>query len=169
MYKYEKGEKHGNNKKKKINFDKKENIIIDSQKCQMLVDRTNIFVNNNERKWLRKNIQLIRNPEIFDLENMNSNQKKNNKIYLNDEDEIVILPNRPFSYNIQNIFMIYILNKLSNKDSEFMSIFKKTNLYLGYNDQKKYQNNSGMKISENIIELKMKNKQRNIENCFTIE
>ena len=50
-----------------------------------------------------------------------------------------------------------------------MSIFKKTNLYLGYNDQKKYQNNSGMKISENIIELKMKNKQRNIENCFTIE
>ena len=169
LYKYEKGEKHGNNKKKKINFDKKENIIIDSQKCQMLVDRTNIFVNNNERKWLRKNIQLIRNPEIFDLENMNSNQKKNNKIYLNDEDEIVILPNRPFSYNIQNIFMIYILNKLSNKDSEFMSIFKKTNLYLGYNDQKKYQNNSGMKISENIIELKMKNKQRNIENCFTIE
>ena len=165
LYKYKKGE----NKKTKLNFEEKNNIIIDSQKCQMLVDRTNIFVNNNERKWLRKNIQLIRNPEIFDLENMNSNQNKTNKIYLNDKDEVVILPNRPFSYNIQNIFMIYILNKLSEKNSEFMSIFKNTNLYLGYNDQKKYQNNSGMKISENIIELKKKNKQRNIENCFTVE
>ena len=165
LYKYQKGE----NKKTKLNFEEKNNIIIDSQKCQMLVDRTNIFVNNNERKWLRKNIQLIRNPEIFDLENMNSNQNKTNKIYLNNKDEVVILPNRPFSYNIQNIFMIYILNKLSEKNSEFMSIFKNTNLYLGYNDQKKYQNNSGMKISENIIELKKKNKQRNIENCFTVE
>ena len=165
LYKYQKGE----NKKTKLNFEEKNNIIIDSQKCQMLVDRTNIFVNNNERKWLRKNIQLIRNPEIFDLENMNSNQNKSNKIYLNDKDEVVILPNRPFSYNIQNIFMIYILNKLSEKNSEFMSIFKNKNLYLGYNDQKKYQNNSGMKISENIIELKKKNKQRNIENCFTVE
>ena len=165
LYKYQKGE----NKKTKLNFEEKNNIIIDSQKCQMLVDRTNIFVNNNERKWLRKNIQLIRNPEIFDLENMNSNQNKTNKIYLNDKDEVVILPNRPFSYNIQNIFMIYILNKLSEKNSEFMSIFKNKNLYLGYNDQKKYQNNSGMKISENIIELKKKNKQRNIENCFTVE
>ena len=165
LYKYQKGE----NKKTKLNFEEKNNIIIDSQKCQMLVDRTNIFVNNNERKWLRKNIQLIRNPEIFDLENMNSNQNKSNKIYLNNKDEVVILPNRPFSYNIQNIFMIYILNKLSEKNSEFMSIFKNTNLYLGYNDQKKYQNNSGMKISENITELKKKNKQRNIENCFTVE
>ena len=165
LYKYQKGE---NNKKTKLNFYEKNNIIIDSQKCQMLVDRTNIFVNNNERKWLRKNIQLIRNPEIFDLENMNSNNKSN-KIYLNNKDEVVILPNRPFSYNIQNIFMIYILNKLSKKDSEFMSIFKNTNLYLGYNDQKKYQNNTGMKISENIIELNKKNKQRNIENCFTVE
>jgi len=165
LYKYQKGE----NKKTKLNFEEKNNIIIDSQKCQMLVDRTNIFVNNNERKWLRKNIQLIRNPEIFDLENMNSNQNKSNKIYLNNKDEVVILPNRPFSYNIQNIFMIYILNKLSEKNSEFMSIFKNKNLYLGYNDQKKYQNNSGMKISENIIELKKKNKQRNIENCFTVE
>ena len=166
LYKYQKGE---NNKKIKLNFDEKNNIIIDSQKCQMLVDRTNIFVNNNERKWLRNNIQLIRNPEIFDLENMNNNQNKSNKIYLNDKDEVVILSNRPFSYNIQNIFMVYILNKLSKKDSEFMSIFKKTSLYSGYNDQKKYQNNSGMKISENIIELKMQNKQRNIENCFTVE
>ena len=165
LYKFEKGE--NDNKKVKLNFGEKNNIIIDSQKCQMLVDRTDIFVDNNERKWLRKNIQLIRNPEIFDLDNINNNSN-NNKINLNENEE-VILPNRPFSYNIQNIFMIHILNKLLHNESEFMSIFKKTNLYLGYNDQKKYQNNSGRKISENIIELKIKKKQRNIENCFNIE
>ena len=164
LYKYQKGE---NNKKIKLNFDEKNNIIIDSQKCQMLVDRTDIFVDNNERKWLRKNIQLIRNPEIFDLDNINNNSN-DNKININ-ENEDIILPNRPFSYNIQNIFMIHILNKLLHNESEFMSIFKKTNLYLGYNDQKKYQNNSGRKITENIIELKIKKKQRNIENCFNIE
>ena len=167
IYRFEKTE--NNNKKTKLNFEEKNNIIIDSQKCQMLVDRTDIFVNNEERKWLRKNIQLIRNPEIFDLENINNNRKKDNKIYLKDKDEDIILPNRSFSYNIQNIFLIYILNKLSYSESEFMSIFKKTNLYLGYNDQKKYQNNSGKKIAENIIELKFKKEQRNIENCFTIE
>ena len=170
LYKYEKGE-NNTNKKIKLNFEEKDNIIIDSQNCQMLVDRTDVFVDNNERKWLRKNIQLVRNPEIFDLENINNNPNKNNKIYLNDndEEENVILPNRPFSYNIQNIFMVYILNKLQHAQSVFMSIFTKTNLYLGYNDQKKYQNNSGRKIAENIIEMKIKNKQRNIENCFTIE
>ena len=167
LYKFENGE--NKNKKVKLNFEEKNNIIIDSQKCQMLVDRTDIFVDNEERKWLRKNIQLIRNPEIFDLDNINNSSNINNKIYLNEKDEDIILPNRPFSYNIQNIFMIHILNKLLHTESEFMSIFKKTNLYLGYNDQKKYQNNSGKKISENIIELKLKKKQRNIENCFTIE
>ena len=165
LYKFEKGENE--HKKVKLNFEEKNNIIIDSQKCQMLVDRTDIFVDNNERKWLRKNIQLIRNPEIFDLDNINNNSN-DNKINLN-ENEDIILPNRPFSYNIQNIFMIHILNKLLHNESEFMSIFKKTNLYLGYNDQKKYQNNSGRKITENIIELKIKKKQRNIENCFNIE
>ena len=166
LYKFENGE-NNNNKKIKLNFKETNNIIIDSQKCQMLVDKTDIFVNNEERKWLRKNIQLIRNPEIFDLENIN-NKKNNNKIYSNYNEDI-ILPNRPFSYNIQNIFMLYILNKLGKKDSEFMSIFQKTNLYLGFNDEKKYQNNSGKKIAENIIQSRINKKRRNIENCFTIE
>ena len=156
-------------KRIKLNFEEKNNIIIDSQKCQMLVDKTDIFVDNDERKWLRKNIQLIRNPEIYDLDNINNNSNKKNKINLNNKDEVVILPNRPFSYNIQNIFMTFIIKKLFYPNSEFMSIFKRTNLYLGYNDQKKYQNNSGRKILENILELKINNKQRNIENCFTVE
>ena len=172
LYKYE---KENEKKKMKMEFNENNNIIIDSQKCQMLVDKTDIFVNNNERKWLRKNIQMVRNPEIFDLENINNGNNKNNynsnKIYLNDEnDEDIILPNRPFSYNIQNIFMIYILNKLQFTKSEFMSIFMKTDLFKRYNSQSKYQNNSGRKISENIFELKIHNCQkRNIENCFTIE
>ena len=116
LYKFDKGE--SDKKKIKMEFDERNNIIIDSTKCQMLVDKTDIFVNSKERKWLRKNIQMIRNPEIFDLENIynnknNKNNYNNNKIYLNDEeDEDIILPNRPFSYNIQNIFMTYILNKL---------------------------------------------------------
>ena len=167
LYKYEKG--NNKNKKIKLKFEEKNNIIIDSQKCQMLVDKTDIFVDNDERKWLRKNIQLIRNPEIFDLDNINNDSNRKNKINLNNEDEVAILPNRPFSYNIQNIFMTFIIKKLFYPNSEFMSIFKKTNLYLGYNDQKKYQNNSGRKILENILELKINNKQRNIENCFTVE
>ena len=153
LYKYEKG--NNKNKKIKLKFEEKNNIIIDSQKCQMLVDKTDIFVNNDERKWLRKNIQLIRNPEIFDLDNINSDLNKKNKINLNNKDEVAVLPNRPFSYNIQNIFMTFILKKLSFPNSEFMTIFKRTNLYLWYNNQKKYQNNSGRKILENILELKL--------------
>ena len=63
LYKLEKGE--NNYKKVKLHFEEKNNIIVDSQKCQMLIDRTDIFVNSKERKWLRRNIQLIRNPEIL--------------------------------------------------------------------------------------------------------
>ena len=78
LYRYEKEKGSNKNKRIKLNFEEKNNIIIDSQKCQMLVDKTDIFVDNDERKWLRKNIQLIRNPEIFDLDNINndSNKKK---------------------------------------------------------------------------------------------
>ena len=167
LYKYE---TEINPKKNKIHFDVKNNIIIDVKKGQFLIDKTDAFVDSNEWKWLRKNIQLVRNPEIFDLENFNNKKKNMNGIYLSDEDdENIILPNRPFSYNIQNIFMTYILNKLNYTESEFMSIFKHTNLFLAYNDKKKYQNNSGNIIVENIADLKKKNQQRNIDNSFIIE
>ena len=166
LYKYE----DQNNKRTKLIFDEKNNIIIDSNKSQLLIDKTNAFVDSNEWKWLRKNIQLVRNPEIFDLENISNKKNNANGIYLNDEDEeSIILPNRAFSYNIQNIFMTYILNKLNYTNSEFMSIFKITNLYFSYKDKKKFQNNSGPIIVENILELKNQNQQRNIDNCFIIE
>ena len=159
-----------NSKKNKFNFDKnKNNIIIDTQKSQLLVDKTIIYIDSNEWKWLRKNIQLVRNPEIFYLDNLSKKKKiASNKIFLSGEDEEnVVLPDRTFSYNMQNIFLKFILNKLSFTESEFMLEFKNTNLYLHYNEASKYQNNSGKKIIENIFELK--NKQRNINNSFNIE
>ena len=167
LYQYD---KELNSKKNKFIFDNnKNNIIIDTKKSQLLVDKTNIFIDNNELKWLRKNIQLVRNPEIFYLDNLNKKNKiSNNNVYLNEEDEEnVILPDRPFSYNIQNIFMKYILNKLSFTESDFMSEFKNTNLFSYYNEENKYQNNSGKKIVENILELK--EQQRNLDNSFNIE
>ncbi len=63
--------------------------------------------------------------------------------------------------------MKYFLNKLSFSESDFMLEFKKTNLYIHYNEPKKYQNNSWKKIVENILELK--DQQRNSDNCFNIE
>ena len=167
LYKYD---NETNQKKYKFIFDKnKNNIIIDTRKSQLFVDKSNVFIDSNEWKWLRKNIQLVRNPEIFYLDNISKKKKNsNNSIYLSEEDEEnIVLPNRSFSYNIQNIFMKYFLNKLSFTQSEFMSEFKNTNLYLHYNEINKYQNNSGKKIVENIIELK--EQQRNLDNSFYIE
>ena len=164
LYKYE---SDPNLKKKKFNFGEN-NIIIDSQNSQLLIDKSNIFINSREWKWIRKNIQLVRNPEIFDLENIGNKKNNLNSIYLNEEvEENLILPNRPFSYNIQNILMKFILNKLEYSESEFMSIFKPTNIFLTYNKPKKYQNDSGKRITENILELK--DQQRNIDNSFNIE
>ena len=162
--------KYDNSIKKDKFFKENNHIIIDTQKSQLLVDKTNTFIDSNELKSLRRNLQLVRNPEIFDLENINNKQKKKslNEINLNEnEEENIILPNRAFSYNIQNIFMKFITNKLSNPESEFMSIFKNTNLFLAYAEEKKYQNNSGKRIFENIVELK--NQERTLDNCFNIE
>ena len=166
LYKYE---SEPNNKKTKLNVGDKNNIIIDIKNSQLLIDKTDVFIDSREWKKLRKNIQLVRNPEIFDLENINNKKKKgSNEVHLYEEDEEnIILPNRPFSYNIQNILMKFILEKLSYSQTEFMSIFKTTNLFLAYNEPKKYQNNSGKRIIENISELK--NQERNYDNCFNVE
>ena len=167
LYKYE---TDSTNKKTRIIFEGKNNIIIDIQKSQLLIDKTNAFIDSNEWKWFRKNIQLVRNPEIFDLDNICHKKKNINTFYLNDEDDDnCVLPNRPFSYNIQNIFMKFLLNKIEYPQSEFMSIFKNTNLYMAYNDKNKYQNNSGRMIVENILDLKNQNPQMNINNSFIIE
>jgi hypothetical protein len=50
-----------------------------------------------------------------------------------------------------------------------MSIFKNTNLFLAYNENNKFQNDSGKRIVENILDLKLINQERNINNCFIIE
>ena len=151
----------------KMKFMEKNNIVIDTQKSQFLINKSNRFINSEEWKWLRKNIQLVRNPEIFDIENINSKKTKSfDSKYLNDN-ESPILPNRSFSYNIQNILMHFYLKKISEPKSEFMDYFKSTNLYLNFLNQSPFQNNSGHKIIENIKETF--NDQRTIDNCFIVE
>jgi hypothetical protein len=63
--------------------------------------------------------------------------------------------------------MHFYLTKISDMESNFMEIFKHSNLYLDYLNTKKFQNNSGKKIIENIKETM--NNQKSIENCFIIE
>ena len=157
---------HG--KKQKLSFDSDNNIIIDTQQSKLFIDKNDIFIDSNEWKWLRKNIQLVRNPEIFNLDNIDIVDSRNtNRYLLNDEDN-PILPNRAFSYNIQNIILTFILKKLSFTESDFMTVFKKTNLYLDYQDSsKKYENNKGKKIIQNIEETK--NEPRSIDNSLNIE
>ena len=164
IYKYN---NENNGMKEKLKFEEKENIIIDTQKSQFLINKTKFFVNRNELKWLRKNLQLVRNPEIFEIENLNYNKKNSKENSQLNDNESIVLPNRSFSYNIQNIFMHFYLNKISDEKSDFMKSFKETNLYLNYANTEKYQNNSGKKIIENIKETS--NDQRSIENCFIIE
>ena len=154
-------------KKKKFKFGEKCNIIIDTQNSQFLMNKSNIFINSNEWKWLRKNIQLVRNPEIFEIENINNKNENSNENISFEENESPISSNRAFSYNIQNILVHFYLNKLSDINSDFMNYFKDTNLYLNYIENKKFQNNSGKRIIENIKETI--NCQRSIDNCFNIE
>ena len=163
IYQYDPESNTGKGRKMKFN-NKKHNIIIDTQNSQLLIHKNNDFITNSEIKSLRKNIQLVRNPEIFDIENIGKKDNNDNKIK---ETDSLILPNRPFSYNIQNILLHFYLTKISDKGSKFMQIFEKSNLYTDFLNPKKFQNNSGKKIIENIKET-MDN-QSSIENCFIIE
>ena len=163
IYQYDPESNTGKGRKMKFN-NKKHNIIIDTQNSQLLIHKNNDFITNSEIKSLRKNIQLVRNPEIFDIENIEKKDNNDDKIK---ETDSLILPNRPFSYNIQNILLHFYLTKISDKGSKFMQIFEKSNLYTDYLNPKKFQNNSGKKIIENIKET-MDN-QSSIENCFIIE
>ena len=154
-------------KGKKLKFTEKGNIIIDTQKSELLFNKSSEYISSDELKWLRKNIQLVRNPEIFDIENIEN--KKDNLYKKKDfnDNESIILPNRSFSYNIQNILTHFYLKKISDENCEFMKMFKNTNIYANYTDNKKYQNDSGGKIIENIKETI--NDQRSIDNCFIVE
>ena len=165
IYKYN-HDVHG--KLQKLNFDSDNNIIIDTQQSQLFIDKNDIFIDSSDWKWLRRNIQLVRNPEIFNLDNIDIvNNKRANENLFNDEDN-PILPNRPFSYNIQNIFLTFILKKLGYTESDFFTVFKKTNLYLEYQDTSKiFENTKGKRIIQNIEETK--SQPRSIENSFNIE
>ena len=163
IYQYDPESNTGKGRKMKFN-NKKHNIIIDTQNSQLLIHKNNDFITNSEIKSLRKNIQLVRNPEIFDIENIGKKDNNDNKIK---ETDSLILPNRPFSYNIQNILLHFYLTKISDKGSKFMQIFEKSNLYTDFLNPKKFQNNSGKKIIENIKETV--DNQSSIENCFIIE
>ena len=156
-----------NGKGKKLKFEEKNNIIIDTKNSQFLINKVNDLITSDEIKWLRKNIQLVRNPEIFDLENINSKIKNTSDKKLLSENESIILPDRSFSYNIQNILMHFYLHKIEDTDGEFMEFFKDSNLYQNYLVSEKFQNNSGKRIIENINETI--NEPRSIDNCFIVE
>ena len=160
------GEIHG--KKQKLTFDNDNNIIIDTQQSKLFIDKNDIFIDSSDWKWLRRNIQLVRNPEIFNLDNIDINNKKIRKKNLFNDEDNPILPNRSFSYNIQNIILTFILKKLTYTESDFFTVFKKTNLYLEYQDtSKEFENTKGKKIVKNIEETK--NEPRSIDNSFIIE
>ena len=153
--------------KKKLIINSKDNIIIDVQKSQLLLMRNDSYINSEEWKWLRKHIQMVRNPEIFNIGNFIKRKCSAVNVFFDNSKITPIIEERPFSYNIQNILMTFLLNKLNYPESEFMTYFKTSNLYLNYMEPKKYQNNSGKFIVENIYETK--NNQRSCNNCFIIE
>ena len=63
-------------KKQKLAFDSDNNMIINTQTSQLFIDKNDIFIDSSEWRWLRRNIQLVRNPEIFNLDNF---EMANNK------------------------------------------------------------------------------------------
>ena len=167
-YLYEYDQNNNNNKnKKKLKIKSNKNIIIDIQNSQLLVNKNDSYINSEEWKWLRKNIQMVRNPEIFGIDNIGKRKHSVINVFFDSAKESPIIAERPFSYNIQNILMTFLLNKLEYKESDFMTYFKQSNLYLNYNEPKKYQNNAGKYIVDNI--KKTKNNQRSCNNCFLIE
>jgi len=154
-------------KRKKLKINSKNNIIIDVQNSQLLTYKNDSYLNSEEWKWLRRNIQMVRNPEIFDIGNIKKRKSSVVNVFFDNSKTCPIIEERSFSYNIQNIFMTFLLNKLNYQESDFMTYFKTSNLYLNYMEPKKYQNNSGKFIVENIKETKTN--QRSCNNCFVIE
>jgi hypothetical protein len=110
---------------------------------------------------------MVRNPEIFDIGNIRKRKGSVINVFFDNSKQSPINANRPFSYNIQNIFMTFLLNKLQFLESDFMAYFKNSNLYLNYMEPKKYQNDSGKYIVDNIKETR--NNPKSFNNCFVIE
>ena len=149
---------------RKIKIDWKVNSLnIDCKNSQIMEDNENNLIDRKYYKWLRKNFQIIKNPEIFDIGNLkiNKNKKEN---YEDDENPINI--NRPLSYNIQSIFLSFVKKIMNDKNQAFYEEFLKTNLYMSYNENKKYENDHGKIILYNIEETKQN--QRSFNNSFVV-
>ena len=148
---------------KKIKIKWKYNLInIDGNNSQVIFNSENDLINRKYFIWLRKNIQILKNPEIFNIGNLNDkeNQKEKN------EDENPINLNRPLSYNIQNIFLNFIKKITNDKEHLFYKEFEKTNLNFQYKEYKKYESDSGYVILKNIEATKKD--IRSYNNAFVI-
>lgn len=124
----------------------KGNIIVDCATDTLYIDKSSSYLTVDEWQRIKRKIQFIKNPETFSFENIGK-AKKNNK---GGDDIFEILPNRSFSYNIQNVFLNLFLEKMLYEKSEFMQSFMQTNLYKIYQDPQKYQNDAGLVIVDNI-------------------
>ena len=150
-----------NQKKIKINWNY--NLInIDGNNSQVIFNSENDLIDRKYFIWLRKNIQILKNPEIFNIGNLNDKKNKKEK----NEDESPINLNRPLSYNMQNIFLNFIKKITNDKEHLFYKEFEKTNLYAQYNEYKKYESDSGYVILQNIEATK--NNIRCYHNAFII-
>ena len=161
--------KYDEKNKRKINlkWEEKDYLVFDCVNNQFVIDTDVNLIEREDYNWLRRNIQLVKNPDIFNTENI-TNDKNSfmSMLIMNSKGEIPISPKRSFSYNIQNIFLEFFLMLLSFENKKFFKTFKQTNLYMNYIDQKEFQNDSGKKIVQNI--KLTKNNPRTFNNSFSI-
>ena len=97
-------------KRKKLKIDSKSNIMIDVEKSQLLLCKNYTYITSEEWKWIRKHVQMVRNPEIFDVGNIRKRKGSVANVFFDNTKGSPIINERRFSYNIQNIFMTFILN-----------------------------------------------------------
>ena len=156
------------NKRKIImKWEEKDYLVFDCINNQFVIDTDVNLIEREDYNWLRRNIQLVKNPDIFNTENITKDKNSfMSMLIMNSKGEIPISPKRSFSYNVQNIFLEFFLMLLSFENKTFFKTFKQTNLYMNYIDQKEFQNDSGKKIVHNI-KLTKKN-PRTFNNSFSI-
>ncbi len=156
-----------NKKKIMMKWEEKDYLVFDCQNSQFVIDTDVNLIEREDYNWLRRNIQLVKNPEIFNTENVTKDKDSfMNMLIMNSKGEIPISPKRSFSYNIQNIFLEFFEMLISFENKNFFKCFKQTNLYMNYIEQKEFQNDSGKKIVENI--KKTKKNPRTYNNSFVI-
>ena len=161
----------------KDNLTNRGNLIIDCTNDVIYIDRSESYLSVEEWNKFKRKMQLIKNPETFGVENLRKNNKKERRHYNtinhpkddddDDNDDECVLPNRSFSYNVQNVFLQMFMEKMRYRNKEFMLMFKSTNLYKIFNEPRKYQNDCGNVVIKNIAMTK--NNPRSFMNAFEIE